>query len=160
MHNIGNCYAEGKGVKQNDKNALLYYQAGEEAGDPYASFTLATWHYKGRAELTADPEKAFQLQLKAAQMGHPPAMFNIGVALLTGDGTVKDREQAIQWLRKASDANITEAKLNLAKVYMEGDQVLSEALTMAENVLQPLAKNNHEIALAMLQELEAKKSKT
>ena len=34
LHNVANFYADGRGgVKQNDHNALLYYQAAIDAGD-------------------------------------------------------------------------------------------------------------------------------
>ena len=42
LHNIGNCYAYGKGTKQSDYNAILFYEAAVEAGDPSAMFTLVS----------------------------------------------------------------------------------------------------------------------
>ncbi len=152
MHNIGNCYADGKGVKQSDKNALLYYQAADEAGDHFASFTLGTWYYSGRGGLEVNKEKAFELQLKAAQRGHPGAMFNVGTALLTGEGTAKDKENAIKWLQYAADAGVVAARLNLAKVFMEGD-ANSRRLDDAIKILEPIVEKN-EIANELLKEIE------
>lgn len=156
LHNIGNCYADGKGAKQSDKNALLYYQAADEAGDHFASFTLGTWYYSGRGGLEVSKEKSFQLQLKAAQRGHPGAMFNIGTALLTGDGVEKDKENALKWLQHAANAGIVPARLNLAKVYMEGDRS-SRRLDDAAELLKPIEDKN-EVAKELLKEIQLLRS--
>lgn len=152
MHNIANAFAEGRGVQQSDEKALLYYDAAAQAGDPYAAFTLGTWYYAGKGGLKANKEKAYEYNLAAAKMGHPNAMFNVGVALLIGEGTSKDKSNAILWLKKASDAQVVHATLNLAKVYME-DSSFEEA----ETLLSPL-KDKNEVALLLLKEIEHKKS--
>lgn len=87
VHNIANCYAQGRGVAQDDRLALLYYEAGAEAGDPSAKFTLGNWLSTGRGKTDSQPDKAkaFQWQLEAAGEGHPIAMFNIGTMYLSGE---------------------------------------------------------------------------
>jgi hypothetical protein len=152
LHNIGNCYAAGKGVQQNDQRALLYYQAADEAGDHIASFTLGTWYYSGRGGLKSNKEKAFELQLKAAQRGHPGAMFNVGTALLVGEGTEKDIDSAVKWLQYAADAGIVPARLNLAKVFIEGEGPL-QRLDDAAKLLEPI-KDKNEIAQGLFNEIE------
>ena len=87
LHNIANCYAQGRGVAQNDHLAFLYYEAGAEAGDPFAKFTLGSWLFTGRGRDGSPPDtkKGFQWQLEAAGEGHPIAMFNIGVMYMSGE---------------------------------------------------------------------------
>lgn len=41
-------------------------------------FTLGSWIYQGRAGLERDLKEAFKWQKKAADVGHPGALFNIG----------------------------------------------------------------------------------
>ncbi len=144
----------GRGVKQSDRNALLYYEAAAEAGDPYACFTLGIWYYQGKGGLTPDAKRSFELQLKAAQIGHPAAMFNVGTACLTGDGTDKDPALAAEWLHKASSHKIMEANLNLAKMYMEGVGV-EKSLVKAKEVLQPILHRNP-VANELLAEIQSK----
>jgi TPR repeat protein len=120
LYNIGNCYSAGRGVKQSDHNAQLYYSAAVEAGDPAAKFTLGTWLVQGRGGLPKDLERAFSLQIEAAQAGHLPAAFNAGCHLMTGQGCERDPAQAATWFEKAATGNIMQACVNLANMYREG----------------------------------------
>ena len=74
LYNIGNCFSAGRGVKQSDHNAQLYYSAAVEAGDPAAKFT-GHMACTGARGLPQDSDRAFTLQ-EAAQAGHLPAAFN------------------------------------------------------------------------------------
>lgn len=120
LQHIAHCYADGKGVKQSDKNAALYYEAAVEAGDVFAKYTLATWIYKGRGGLKVDKDRAFRLQLEAASAGHPAAMFNVGAHYMSGEGVTRDLSEAMVWFDKASLAGMVPATLNLAKMHFEG----------------------------------------
>lgn len=155
LHNIGNCYADGKGVQQNEKNAVLYYQAADEAGDHFASFTLGTWYYHGKGGLPVDHKKAVELQMKAAQRRHPGAMFNVGMALFSGDGVEKDKANAIQWLRFAGESGVMPARLNLAKIYLEDP--LARQYDEAIDILQPIVDKN-EAARELLAEIQRMRS--
>lgn len=136
-------------MKQSDHNALLYYQAACEAGDAFAHFTVGTWHYQGRGGLEPNKELAFQFHMKAAEAGHPGAIFNVGVAYLVGEGTSLDKAEGVKWLKLAADKNIAEARYNIAKVYMEEEPY---RLDEAESILAPISDRS-EIAKAMLEEI-------
>ena len=155
LHNIGNCYADGKGVQQSEKNAVLYYQAADEAGDHFASFTLGTWYYNGKGGLPADHKKAVELQMKAAQRRHPGAMFNVGMALFLGDGVEKDKANSIQWLRHAAESGVVPARLNLAKIYLEDP--LARQFDEAIDILQPIVDKN-DAARELLAEIQRMRS--
>jgi uncharacterized protein len=156
LHNIANAYAYGKGVSQSFSNALLYYQAASEAKDPYASFTLGTWYYHGKVEVSieSDKVKAFSLFQQAALQQHPLAMFNVGVAYLTGEGTTINRKLAVEWLQAASiQGNLSEARLNLAKIYMEGIDWKTKQYEDAKDILLPI-RYKHPMAALLWQEIE------
>lgn len=155
VHNIANAFATGRGVEKNERKALLYYEAGAEGGDPYSCFSLGAWYYQGRAGLQPDPVRSFQLQLKAAQQGHPAAMFNVGTALITGDGTEKDPKLASEWLKKAAASNVPHANLNLAKMYMEGTGV-EQDFDAAIEILQPVL-NKVDVAKDLLEEIKSRR---
>lgn len=155
LHNLANAYAAGRGVKQSDHNALLYYEAASESGDPLAHFTLGLWYYHGRGGLTPDPKKSFTLQSQAAEVGHPAAMFNVGTAYLTGDGIEKDFVLAVEWLEKAAKANVLEARFNLAKVYMDGPPGIDRDWVKAKSYVAEIA-DRHEIAKMLLEEIESR----
>lgn len=127
LHNIANAYASGRGVKQSDYNAMLYYQAAADAGDPHAKFSLAGWLHIGRGTPQGQkfPEKAFAYNLEAAQAGHPAAMFNVGAAFMSGaaTGEGKNYMKAAGWFEKASyegTGRIVEASINLGNMYHQG----------------------------------------
>eukprot|EP01031_Cornospumella_fuschlensis_P028592 gene28592-34516_t len=141
FHNLANAYAFGRGVEKNDENARMLYEAGVEMGDPASLYVLATWHYKGRGGLEVNKQKAFELQLQAAQAKHPAAMFNVGAALLVGDGVGEDAPKAAEWFEKAARLGIAEASLNLAKMYMEGKGVPRD-LEVAREIVGRIADKN------------------
>lgn len=142
LYNIANCYSAGRGVKQSDHNAQLYYSAAVEAGDPAAKFTLGTWIVQGRGGLPQDLERAFTLQVEAAQAGHLPAAFNVGCHLMTGQGCEKDPSEAASWFEKAAnEGNIMQAGVNLANMYREGLGVERD-LTKARNLVARFAMTN------------------
>lgn len=152
LYNIGNAYAEGKGVTQDFQKAVKYYEIAVEVEDPSACFTLGQWYYHGKGGLSINKEKAFELQLKAAEKGHPFAMFNVGTAYLTSDGVTQDYSEAEKWLRKAHNARVTYASLNLAKMFMDGVGVRRD-FEEAKAICMTIADKNP-IAKEMLTEIE------
>jgi len=153
LHNVANCYANGRGVKQSDHNALLYYNAGADAGDPSSKYTLATWLVKGtRGGVVKDEARAFQLQCEAAQMGHPAAAFNVGAHFMAGQGVEKDFTKAAEWFEKASEMGIIEAGMNLANMYRDGLGVPKDLLK-SKALFEKYAGKN-ELAAALLMNVE------
>jgi len=160
LHNIANAYAAGRGVKQSDYNAMLYYQAAADAGDPHAMFSLAGWLHTGRATEGGKkfPEKAFQYNLQAAHLGHPAAMFNVGAAFMSGIGTGegKDYVKAAGWFEKASyegTGRIVEASINLGNMYRQGLGVPRDQ-EKAKAIFQKCAPFNSRCA-SILQEMNS-----
>lgn len=133
---MGNAFANGSGVEQSDVNAVKFYEAGAEAGDPSSKFTLGVWYSKGRGGLNVDLEKAFQLQLQAAEQGHPLAMFNIGVYYMGGKMVEQDLNLAAEWFQKAASLNLAAAAVNLSTMYRTGTGVPKD-LEKARNLLLP-----------------------
>lgn len=157
IYNMGNCYAEGKGVKQSDSNALLYYEGAIEAGDPAAMFTVGTWIMHEKGGMKKDPARALQLQLQAANMGHPLATFNVGAHYLAGDGVANgepDILKAVEWFTRAADMGVYQAAINLGNMYVEGLSPLAQDLYKAEEIfmryshLHPAVEN----CVAMIKE--------
>lgn len=123
LHNIANAYSAGRGCKQSDHNAMLYYRASAEAGDPAGAFTLSTWLFTGRGVAGGKkcPEEAFTHALEAAHKGHPAAMFNVGAHFMQGAGVKRDYIRAAEWFEKAASVGkIAEASINLANMHVQG----------------------------------------
>ena len=75
---------------------------------------------KGGAANVADAVEYYEF---AASSGHPGAMVNLGVLLLTGEGGAADPAKAAGWFRKAADQGNPMAKTNLAVLLASGEGV-------------------------------------
>lgn len=115
-------------------------------------FTLGTWYYFGKGGLIPDKEKAFKLQLKAAESGHPLAMYNVGTAYLTSDGTYLDEKEAAIWLERSCKFNIPGGILNFSKMILE-NKVPGKDLNDAKQILLKIS-NRNDIAKELLIEIE------
>lgn len=82
-----------KGYEINSRKELLHNEGDERL------FTKAFTHYE-----------------KAAELGYEVAQFNLGVMLMTGKGVPKNEEQAIKWLRIASENGSKRAGVVLEKI--------------------------------------------
>ena len=141
LHNIANCYAAGRGTKQSDHNAVMFYEAAIEAGDPSSMFALATWRKIGRF-VAKDPKIAHELSLRAANLGHPGAMFNVGCNYMSGQHVdQKDLVMAAEWFEKSANKGFIHAAMNLGKMYYEGTGV-SRDLLKAKQILEPFAERS------------------
>lgn len=84
--------------------------------------TLSTLHCLSSTSVMNDVDKAFieyqkknyknafNLFKKAAELGCPEAMSNLGLLYAEGEGTLKDLKQAKYWIKKAYDGGMPQAK--------------------------------------------------
>jgi TPR repeat protein len=162
LHNIANFYAEGKGTEINLQTAFAYYSAAVECEDPYACFTLGTWYQHGRdGVLAQNKPRALELYKKAAEMSHPVAMFNVGVAYLLADQeagiTTPNFQEAEKWLRKAHETKMVPyATINLTKMFMDGYGV-EKNLDEAKKIIEELANQGNEVAKELSEEIEIRR---
>ena len=65
--------------------------------------------------------QAFRAYKQAADLGHPPAMYQAGSLMRFGDGTAKDIEGGLELIRAAADAGNLSAMFDLAVFAGNGD---------------------------------------
>ena len=87
-------YAEGKGVKLNEVDAMMRYGKVARQGNPDA----ANWFRD------------------LAERGSAQAQYNLGVCYENGDGVEKDTSEAMKWYRIASEQGHKEAEMALQKL--------------------------------------------
>lgn len=68
----------------------------------------------------SDPQKSFRLYLAAAESGHIPSIYAIGLFHGKGNGVDKDPDEAIKWFKRASDAGSWLAGLQYARTLRSG----------------------------------------
>ena len=66
-----------------------------------------------------DSEKAVEWYRKAAEQGHPGAMFNLGTCYLEGTGVKKDIAEAAKWFKRAASLGHERSAKILEKLQKE-----------------------------------------
>ena len=113
------------------QRALEAIQASQSAGGTVGIALMGIVYYHGYT-VKQDDALAAQWFLKAAQLGHMNAQYNLGVLLNGGQGLPRDIDGAMAWYRKAAGQGDSNAQFNLGYAYETGQSV---AVDMKEAVL-------------------------
>ena len=89
---IGLCYQDGTGVKQNNKKAVMWYEASAKQGNVDAACNLADCYREGIGT-EADQKEAFGWYKAAANQGDAYAENCLGTCYMLGFGVKKDEKQ-------------------------------------------------------------------
>ncbi|MFG6422967.1 MAG: sel1 repeat family protein [Paramuribaculum sp.] len=115
-----------------DEATRLYEELSTEKKDGASYVDLAqTYRREG------NEEKALDCYMKAAEMGHTDAYYNVANAYLNGEGVERNFDKAFEWFQKASDSGDTYAKLKLAECYKRGagcERDYAAAMTLYQQV--------------------------
>lgn len=98
--NLGVRLWEGDGAEKDSKKAMEYFSSAAEGGNPQASYLLGMI-YLGDDEYM-DLKKAVSSFEAAANLKFAPAMTELAVMLINGDGIEKDQQRAAQLLTVAA----------------------------------------------------------
>ena len=124
--NLGNMYASGRGVLEDDAEAVRWYRLAAEQGLVDAQFMLGNIYGAGSGVPQDDPEAARWFRL-AAEQGHAAAQFYLGVRYNTGMGVLKDAAEAVRWFHLAAEQGDATAQFNLGNMYANGEGVPQDA---------------------------------
>lgn len=128
-------------------SAKKWWESSAVKGNDKAMFNLGNWYYKGNSETKPAYDTAMQWYQKAADKGNGAAMYGLAMLYYNGEGTAVDLTKAKEWLKKAADKNITQAKDALKK--METDTRDNLLLEFNKAVEAYQAKNYNE-AISLL----------
>ncbi|WP_245277435.1 tetratricopeptide repeat protein [Rhizobium leguminosarum] len=110
-----------------------------DAGSAIGALNLATFYESGKDQ---DRAIAFKYYQKSAGLNLPEGMFALGRLYDDGLGTAVDRQEAIKWYLRATDAGYRRAAYRLAYAY---DATLSSD-NAAENILAAIQQGDRQIA--------------
>lgn len=125
---LGATYIDGKKMPLNLEEAKTWFLAAKAAGHPNAQEGLDLIAQRGQpgaagffaAGMAAYQEKKFSDALaaweKAAEAGHPDALFNLGVLYERGEGTAKDNAKALAWFERAAAKQAKNAEAAVRRV--------------------------------------------
>ena len=117
--NLGVMYATGRGVPQDDAEAVRWYRLAAEQGDAIAQLNLGVMYATGRG-VPQDDAEAVRWYRLAAEQGDARAQLNLGFMYATGRGVPQDDAEAVRWYRLAAEQGEARAQLNLGVMYDTG----------------------------------------
>lgn len=111
---VGLMYVEGKGVPQDDRQALVWLRKAADKDVPEAQYTVGLFYSQGRGGLKKSDKEAFIWWKRAAAAGYAEAQHDLGVCYRDATGTERDHTAAVKWFQKSADQGLAQAQLNLA----------------------------------------------
>ena len=116
---LGNMYATGRGVLENDAEAVKWYGKAAAQGHASAQFSLGLMYFNGEG-VTENDAEAVKWFRKAAEQGDALAQKNLGVMYVTGEGVPVNNVKAYMWwaLAKAQGDEGAAGNLDIIKEQM------------------------------------------
>lgn len=142
--NLGQCYAEGKGVPQSYSEALKWYHMAQSNGYADAASKIQTLEKE---------MKVMNDLKKAAQSGEAVAQYKLGMRYESGDGVPQSYSEAVKWYCQAANQDLVEAQCKLGYCYYFGKGV-SQSYTEAVTWFRKAANQGNVDALNMIDECE------
>jgi uncharacterized protein len=134
---VGDCYAEGKGVARDYKQAADWYLKATEKGDVAAEMHLAALYRDGSKNFPRDMAQAADWYRKAAEQGDAAAQGTLGTLYFMGQGVAQNYPEAYYWLDLAAAVKGPKQAQYMANRQMIGTHITADEL---ENVKERIAK--------------------
>jgi TPR repeat protein len=141
QYNLAIRYYDGKGVKQDFKQAVAWYRKAAEQGMAHAQYNLGNIYRKGEG-VQQDFKQAAAWYQKVADQGDASAQNCLGRMYHNGQGVQQDFKQAAAWCRKAAEQGYASAQFNLGVMYEKGEGVQQDS-KQAAAWLQKAADQGH-----------------
>ncbi len=151
QYNLGVMYATGRGVPQDDAEAVRWWRLAADQGDAEAQYNLGVRYADGRGVPQDDAEAAKWFR-RAAEQGAAKAQHNLGFMYENGRGVRQDYAEAVRWFRKAAEQGDVRGQYNLGFMYANGQGVPQDIVqaqmwfTLAAEQGAALAQNNRDKA--------------
>jgi len=119
LFEIGNRYAQGRGVPEDMTQAAIWYERAAEQGLAPAEYRIGNLYEKG-VGVTRDVSKAKTWYQLAAAQGNASAMHNLAVLHAMGADGVTDNDSAARWFAEAADFGVVDSQFNLGILAAKG----------------------------------------
>ena len=116
---LAGCYAEGRGVRVNRREAAKWYRAAADRGNVTAQCHLGRCYEKGLGVKKNELE-AVEWYRKAAIQGDAYGQFLLGVAYECGVGVNRNYKQAVELYQKSAEQGSVFGQCFLGSCYEEG----------------------------------------
>jgi TPR repeat protein len=119
---LAKMYYYGKGVPQDDAQAVAWYRKAADQGNAGAEYGLSFMYYEGKG-VPQDNTQAINWCRKAAEQNYARAQYVLGNVYYDGKQMPQDYAAAVAWYRKAAEQSYAEAQYALGQMYYEGKGV-------------------------------------
>jgi len=118
---LGSMYAAGgKGLPQDDRQAVSWYRKAAEQEYAPAECLLGQEYENGHGGLPKDDVEAVSWYRKAAERGEKTCQLDLGLMYEEGRGGLPRNDmQAMLWFRKAAGQGVSRAQYHLGAMYAE-----------------------------------------
>lgn len=137
---LGAAYAEGRGVRKDDVEAVRWYRLAAEQGNASAQNSLGGMYANGRGVLKDDAE-AVRCFRKAAEQGLYVAQYALGLMYARGRRVLKDDVLAHMWYNIAGANGHENARKN--RDILERDMTLAE-ISRATELARACMSSNYQ----------------
>lgn len=125
---VGECYAEGKGVTRDYRQAAEWFHKAAEKGDVSAEMRLAALYRDGSKEFPRDMAQAAEWYRKAAEQGDATAQGTMGTLYSIGEGVPQSYVEAYYWLDLAAAVKGPKQEQYAANRQMIGAHITADEL--------------------------------
>ena len=144
---IGEAYANGRGVPTDRREAASWYLKAAEQGHTLAQSRLGAMYRDGQLDGSTDGAAAADWFRRAADGGDADAMVQFALLHLHGQGVRQDHEEAAKWFREAAKWGHAEAKFRLASLFSDGLGVAQDHAESARLYLRAAEEGHPEARL-------------
>jgi hypothetical protein len=128
---LGDMYATGNGVPENEVKAAEWYHKAAEQGHADAQYNLGIMYVRGQG-VTKNDANAVEWFSKAAEQGIALAQYGLGLMYAAGQGISKNETKAVEWFHKAAEQRVAQAQYRLGLSYTRGRGVPKNDAKAAE----------------------------
>ena len=122
QYKLAQMFADGVGVRKDDRAALHWYGQAADRGSVEARYELALMHSIGRS-VHQDHSRAAYWYGRLAEDGHATAQYLLAGMYEDGTGVEKDVPRAVSWYRRAAEQGYVGALAKLGEMYAQGHGV-------------------------------------
>ena len=139
QHNLGVMYRKGRGVVEDDKEAVKWYRLAAEQGHAMAQSNLGAMYSNGQGVIKDDKEAVKWLRL-AAERGEAMAQYNLGFMYGNGQGVIEDNVYAHMWFNIAAANGNEKARDNKGIVVK---RMTPQDISKAQDLARECVKKNY-----------------
>ena len=119
---LGSRYDRGRGVAEDDSEAVRWYRRAAQQGHASAQYYLGYKLAQGEG-VAKDTGEAVRWLREAAGQGHAAAQYRLGAMYFNDEEAPADKAAAARWFRAAAGQGHAVAQYYLGFMYAEGDGV-------------------------------------